>query len=102
MVCALPWRDLWTLTYTLIRWGGQVGEVFDKCYHKTCDTIDNLNVPFWKRNTKAIAHAIATYGLSTSGIPRDPRGAPKELSRVSTLSYDDRKHQACGETIPTI
>ena len=24
-------------------WGGQAGEVYDRCYHQACDTIDNVN-----------------------------------------------------------
>ncbi|KAF5329514.1 hypothetical protein D9619_009067 [Psilocybe cf. subviscida] len=80
-------------------WGGKAGVAYDKCYHKQCDGIDNLNVPAWVINTKGIAHAVATYAKSLDGIPRGQRVA-KEIP-VSRLSYDERKHYSCGEEILT-
>ena len=29
-------------------WGGKAGEVYDRCYHEACDTIDNVN-RYWPK-----------------------------------------------------
>ncbi|KXN86151.1 putative leucine aminopeptidase 2 [Leucoagaricus sp. SymC.cos] len=55
-------------------WSGEAGVPYDICYHQSCDTTDNLNVPAWIQNTKAISHAIATYATSLKGIPRGSGG----------------------------
>ncbi|PPQ85298.1 hypothetical protein CVT25_010071 [Psilocybe cyanescens] len=77
-------------------WGGEAGVAYDVCYHKACDGIANLNVPAWVLNTKAAAHSIATYARSVSGIPRTRTTTTSSELRVSQLSYDDRRHMACG------
>jgi len=37
--------------------------------HQACDDINNLNFEAWLFNTKAVAHAIATYSDSLAGFP---------------------------------
>ncbi|CAZ84202.1 unnamed protein product [Tuber melanosporum] len=51
-------------------WGGEIGVAYDRNYHKAGDNIDNLNLGAWIQNTKAAAHAIATYARSTETIPK--------------------------------
>lgn len=78
----------------ILRWGGEVGVAYDICYHQRCDVIENLNVDAWERNSKAVAHSIATYALSIEGIPRTVR-EPVRTLRVSKLSYEERLHLTC-------
>ncbi|KAJ3550933.1 hypothetical protein NMY22_g128 [Coprinellus aureogranulatus] len=75
-------------------WGGEAGIAYDICYHQRCDVIENLNVDAWERNSKAVAHSIATYAQSVEGIPRPLRGPVRSL-RVSNLSYEERLHLTC-------
>ncbi|WP_245887160.1 M28 family metallopeptidase [Umezawaea tangerina] len=42
------------------KWGGTSGVAFDRCYHRSCDTTANIDVPALDRNTDAIAHALWT------------------------------------------
>lgn len=42
--------------------------VDDVNYHGVGDTIKNLNVGAWLQNTKAIAHAVATYAVSFASL----------------------------------
>ncbi|PWW74785.1 Zn-dependent exopeptidase [Tuber magnatum] len=73
-----------------VLWGGQVGVAFDRHYHKAGDDINNLNMGAWIQNTKAAAHAIATYARSTKTIPK--RSPSRRVKR-------DTKHTipgACG------
>ncbi|KAG0634066.1 hypothetical protein HOY80DRAFT_1140957 [Tuber brumale] len=70
-------------------WGGEVGVAFDRNYHKAGD-IDNLNLDAWIQNTKAAAHAIATYARSTKTIPKG--STPKRVKRDIGRTI----HGACG------
>lgn len=49
------------------KWGGTAGQAYDRCYHASCDTINNISVTALDRNADAIAHAVWT--LSTAGVP---------------------------------
>lgn len=74
-------------------WGGEAGVAYDINYHGAGDTVANLNVGAWIQNTKGAAHAIATYALSTDGIPKRP-----ELRRVASLV--SKPKASCGQDIP--
>ncbi|MFF1461232.1 M28 family peptidase [Streptomyces sp. NPDC058330] len=47
------------------KWGGTVGQAFDRCYHSSCDTTANIDDTALDRNSDAIAHAVWT--LSEGG-----------------------------------
>ncbi|PSL51768.1 aminopeptidase S [Saccharothrix carnea] len=54
------------------KWGGTAGVAFDRCYHRSCDTISNVDVTALDRNSDAIAYALWT--LAGSGTtPPGPR-----------------------------
>ncbi|MFG2678290.1 M28 family metallopeptidase [Streptomyces sp. NPDC048392] len=40
------------------KWGGTVGQPFDRCYHSSCDTTANINDTALDRNGDAIAYAV--------------------------------------------
>lgn len=46
-------------------WGGVAGESFDQCYHRACDTIDNVNAHALEVNSDAIALSVLAYSYST-------------------------------------
>jgi aminopeptidase S len=51
-------------------YGGTVGEPYDPCYHKDCDTMENINYEALDVNTKAISAAtlhFAMHSLDLSG-----------------------------------
>ena len=54
----------------VVAFGGKAGVPYDSCYHKACDTIDNLNMDAFMLHTKGIAHAVATYATSWDGFPK--------------------------------
>ena len=38
--------------------GGVAGRPYDPCYHRACDTIDNVNREVWEQNTRALLRAL--------------------------------------------
>lgn len=43
------------------KWGGTAGQAFDPCYHRSCDTINNLDLTSLDRQIDAIGHMIWNY-----------------------------------------
>lgn len=77
-------------------YGGKAGEAYDPNYHRAGDNVKNCNVGAWITNTKAIAHAIATYATSTKSIPkRSGPGKPKRQfspKAKSHVCHSRRRH----------
>lgn len=40
------------------KWDGRAGEAYDTCYHRSCDTVANLNATAMDKHSDAIAHAV--------------------------------------------
>jgi aminopeptidase S len=49
-------------------WGGQAGEVYDRCYHEACDRIDNVNRDMLDHYMRAIAGTLAHFATSTEEL----------------------------------
>jgi aminopeptidase S len=49
-------------------WGGQAGQVYDRCYHQACDRIDNVNREVLDNYLKAIAGTLAHFATSTDEL----------------------------------
>ncbi|KAI5777993.1 hypothetical protein EDC01DRAFT_676104 [Geopyxis carbonaria] len=82
-------------------WGGEAGVAYDVNYHAKGDGKANCNVGAWIQNTKAAAHAIATYARSLEGIPR---GVAQAAARVKATnrkqaSHAQRRHFACNHEV---
>lgn len=80
---------------------GQAGVAYDVNYHAAGDTVENLNMDAWIQNTKAIAHSVATYGVSFDSLP--PRTLLKGRSLKRALPSRIHRHSACGgEEVPAV
>ncbi|MFJ2177148.1 M28 family metallopeptidase [Streptomyces sp. NPDC087851] len=42
------------------KWGGTSGRAFDTCYHRSCDSLSNINDTALDRNSDAVAYAVWT------------------------------------------
>lgn len=49
-------------------WGGEAGEVFDRCYHQSCDTVDNVNHDVLQHYLRALAGTLAHFATSTDQL----------------------------------
>ena len=49
-------------------WGGQAGQVFDRCYHQACDGVDNVNREVLSRYLRALAGTLAYFATSTEEL----------------------------------
>jgi Zn-dependent M28 family amino/carboxypeptidase len=62
-------------------YGGTAGVAYDKCYHKACDTMTNLNTTALAQLGDAAAHAVYTLALTKSGFfPDGSRRATKKAA----------------------
>jgi aminopeptidase S len=42
-------------------WGGESGKVYDRCYHRACDRLDNVNRTVFDHYLRAIADTVVHY-----------------------------------------
>ncbi|KAI0458875.1 aminopeptidase Y [Xylaria acuta] len=82
----------------VVIYGGIAGEQYDQNYHSAGDNVTNLAEFPFEVNTKAIAHAIATYSRSWKGFPaRLPSNSTVPARRhVHGRSSGIPKKHICG------
>ncbi|MGC4940551.1 M28 family peptidase [Kribbella sp. DT2] len=56
------------------KWGGTAGQAYDPCYHRSCDTISNLNLTSLDRQSDAIGHMVWNYAQKDYGTTTPPTG----------------------------
>lgn len=75
--------------------GGKAGEAYDACYHKACDSIDNINQDAISMNTNAIAYLMLGFGNSTEVI--------RSKEKMASSRFRNRvvfpKHLHCHEDV---
>lgn len=75
--------------------GGVAGEAYDACYHKACDSIENINQEALEKNTNAIAYLTMSFGNDLSEI--------RSVNKLATSRLRNRvvfpKHLHCHEDI---
>jgi aminopeptidase S len=49
-------------------WGGQAGQVYDRCYHEACDRLDNVNREVLDHYLRALAGTLAHFATSTDEL----------------------------------
>lgn len=59
--------------------GGLAGEAYDRCYHRSCDRLDNIDQELFLANAKAAAHALEAWSAD-----------PEELDEDGALVRPDR------------
>lgn len=74
--------------------GGKAGVAYDINYHLVGDTIKNVNMGAWIQNSKAAAHAIATYArsLESLGLGKREEHISKRSEWVQELPRDEDHH----------
>jgi Zn-dependent M28 family amino/carboxypeptidase len=83
--------------------GGTAGEPYDTCYHKACDTVDNMNTQIFTENARAIAHVAQYFGDREITTLFEATSVPQALSVSRALlsvkaktvktTYRDRYHK---------
>ncbi|CAG8957299.1 hypothetical protein HYFRA_00010722 [Hymenoscyphus fraxineus] len=82
--------------------GGQAGVSYDANYHLAGDNVANLDMDAWIENSKAVAHAVATYATSFESLGNEnsivgperaqwrqklPAGEPVAAHRIGGCSH---------------
>ncbi|WP_051865583.1 M28 family peptidase [Streptosporangium roseum] len=65
------------------KWGGTVGQAFDRCYHSACDTTSNINSTALDRNSDAIANALWKLAVGDTPTPTDDYSVSASPSSAS-------------------
>ena len=78
------------------KWGGTAGAAFDPCCHAACDTFANVNLVALDEMTDAIAHAILTFGMTTSAVQGTEHSF--DLVHSEVIGVDDQHSRLRGMT----
>lgn len=57
------------------KWGGTAGASYDPCYHRSCDTLSNINTTGLDRAADGIAHTLWQQAVQTGTGSCDTAGA---------------------------
>ena len=67
--------------------GGKEGVAFDPCYHKECDTLENVNLEVLGQMAKAAAHTLYTFAdmpnLNLTALALESTGGRRRLVQRS-------------------
>ena len=66
------------------KWGGTAGAAFDPCYHRSCDTIANIDTTALDRNIDMIGHMVWLYADKDFGTT-DPAPERRQPARQPGL-----------------
>jgi Zn-dependent M28 family amino/carboxypeptidase len=55
-------------------YGGTAGVAYDPCYHQLCDDISDLNNTALDQMADATAHALLSFGMTTSAVNGTDKG----------------------------
>ena len=56
--------------------GGVAGKPYDACYHRACDTIDNIDRDALEQSTQALVRAVRAVTMPTANAPK-PAAVPE-------------------------
>jgi Zn-dependent M28 family amino/carboxypeptidase len=57
------------------QFGGTAGRPNDPCYHKACDTIENINRDVLEQNTRALVRALIAAAVAAGRVGTPSQGA---------------------------
>ncbi|TKY86940.1 hypothetical protein EX895_004228 [Sporisorium graminicola] len=77
--------------------GGTAGIAYDPNYHQAGDTIDNLAMEAFEINTKAIAHAVATYSTSLDSLGPKDASTKTRRGAAEAKKVDHSTHRCGGD-----
>jgi Zn-dependent M28 family amino/carboxypeptidase len=63
-------------------YGGTAGLAYDSCYHKSCDTINNLNEESIEQLADGAAHATLTFAQTTSAVNGTDKASNTAASKM--------------------
>lgn len=69
--------------------GGKAGVAYDVNYHGVGDNVSNLNVAAWIQNSKAMAHAVATYSRNFERLGISKREVSKRPEWIQEVPRDE-------------
>lgn len=80
------------------KWGGTAGRAFDACYHRSCDTISNINTTALDRNLDMIGHMVWLYADKNFGTTTPPTTPPTTGNLIANAGFESGATSWTGTT----
>ncbi len=49
-------------------YGGEVGRLFDPCYHQPCDRLANIDMAEYDRNARAVGWEVGRFAMEVDDV----------------------------------
>ena len=82
------------------KWGGTAGQAFDPCYHRSCDTISNVNSTALDRNLDMIGHMVWLYADKDFGTTTPPTTPPAGGNLLANPGFESGAVSWAGTSGP--
>ncbi len=82
------------------KWGGTAGRAFDPCYHRSCDTISNINTTALDRNLDMIGHMVWLYADKDFGTTTPPTTPPTGSNLLANPGFESGATSWTGTSGP--
>lgn len=82
------------------KWGGTAGTAFDPCYHRSCDTISNINSTALDRNLDMIGHMVWLYADKDYGTTTPPTTPPAGGNLLANPGFESGAVSWAGTSGP--
>ena len=82
------------------KWGGTAGQAFDPCYHRSCDTISNINTTALDRNLDMIGHMVWLYADKDFGTTVPPTTPPAGTNLLANPGFESGATSWAGTSGP--
>lgn len=83
------------------QFGGEVDVAYDKCYHQSCDDLNNVNFGAMTTNAQALAYVATYYAMSEDLYAEEQESKAKDAKlMLRSLATDNKRNQhRIGEKI---
>lgn len=75
--------------------GGKLGEAYDPCYHKACDTMENISLEALEMNHRMIVYAALSYARSTVDVDKEKSAVTLQNLAVRFDPNQYPEHYSC-------
>ncbi|CAM3925874.1 Hydrolase [Nocardioides zeicaulis] len=70
------------------KWGGTAGKAFDACYHRSCDTMSNINTTALDRNLDMIGYMVWLFADKDYGTSVPPTTPPAGSNLLGNPGFE--------------
>ncbi|MCG9681336.1 M20/M25/M40 family metallo-hydrolase [Vibrio sp. Isolate23] len=81
------------------KFGGDIDVAYDKCYHQSCDDVNNVSQTALFTNTQSLAYVTTYYAMSKQLFPEQPEEPEVQALRAFSTAEAPKEKLRIGERL---